>query len=737
MRKIAQAFTMLAAIAVASFTAAGCSGGGHGNTLITQVTPPNTGLKFKDKSNGQEKATDELKQGEKRVYQVFDANNVQITGSQLQSFTLSNGKGTVTRNGDDLEFTASSTETGSTILSASAFKDNTNYAGGLTINVKAVALTSVTFKTGSVSGAVLNQPLVMQTNSNTLVYLSGTAVDGTTNVALNDADIVSVVVNGAALNSVSKAGGNLSINSSGTAGSADITIKVNRGGTGEVSATLQVTVQGSGSGGTTTSSSPLASLRFQSAATGLDIVTPYQQVINSSFTFIPRGTLQDGSQFNPTNSELTVSSFNNGTVGSVTQSNGQVTLYTTGTTGSGVLTVTVSKNGANVTQTMNVDVVTVLTNPQPSSGSGGGNPGTVFTTLTISGPGSNPNAGVPTQMSVSGSTSDPAVINWSFVNRSTLDNRDGVVGADGKVTAAKANVSLQTMAFGLGPAVNLTSTNTSPSGGTWTVYGNRPTISNTVTVTSTGTSPTGLILFAPGFMSVGERYQFMVKDLDNGNDVSLNATLAISDTNIVTTTNNSSGQPLVLVAKKDGVATLTATFGVKTFVHKIRVGVGNPMISQFNGQGWYDQFDRDGMPYVDPANSSQRILPRLFNLSKITHNTSATPVYLGFPIGTNINGSTATTLSVFTDTAGTVWGLYLQTYPDGSGSYDLEPNQYVRTTNPINTANFGNSSYFGWPDGLDGSAYYDEYSGGNKNLSKSVQRNSDLSQVRVAPLNRS
>lgn len=560
----------------------------------------------------------------------------------------------------------------------------------------------------------------------------GLLSDGATSVTidLTSTDIKLVSSTDTTRATVSQNGGEITVtaNASNT-GDTQVLVRAARNGSSEITGSLGVTV-------TNNPQNPGAS---NSALTDWDFRTTSGVVIGShvqvqkggsSFTIVPTGTTGTGSLTTFTSSEISILSQSNTSVGTVVNNGGQLVFTPTSTLGSTVLSVRAFKPGSpNIDHTLTVEVVDVVTIPPGGGGGGTGNPGTVLTDLTITAPGGNPNAGQSVQLTVGGTVSNPEAINW-VIPDSDLVARNGVQSADGKYTPAKANTSVSPTGWGLGQVFN----NPSDTNENW----NQAKLGNSVTITSSGSTPSGIVIFAPAYMAVGERFQFFIKDLDTGQDLTLTVTPSILDQNgsspggqaIMTTTNNAAGQPIVFKALDDGLVTVSVVFGAKSFSMKVRVGVGNPLLTQFSGVRVIDQYMRVATPFKNPNNSNEWMLPLHFNLSKCSDTSS--PAFLLF--NGSLNGTTAPSLRTFTESGTNIlWGEYILTYVGDSGTLNIDPNQYVgKVQSPVNSAEFGDINKYSFPVDLFRSRFYDTQNNGqDKNLAWSIERSSDPLAVRI------
>lgn len=526
--------------------------------------------------------------------------------------------------------------------------------------------------------------------------------------------------------SVTKNGDNVVFNAGGNTGNVDVIITAtvnNSTRSGEVDTIITNNPVNNNGPNNPNSTAPLSSFQFKNdSVTGTQVVQPLDVLINTTKVIYISARLTDGNDNIPVNdTEITGLGNDNLVVGSISKNGGNLFFTATNLTGTANITVTVNKNGNQITNTLQIRVVSSNPNPQPSGGSG--NPGTVITNLSISAPNFNPNVGQPIQLSVSGTVTNVEAVNWE-ISRSDLDARRGVMSADGRFFPANANSSVAINAWGLGSVYN----NPQDSAENW----NQAIVSNTVTVTSSGTTPTGIMVFVPAYMSVGERYQFFIKELDTGNDLTTQVTPGSSDNNVLTTTNNSSGQPFVFRALKPGIVTVSATYGNKTFSTRVRVGVGNPLVTQYSGVRVIDTYVRFGMPFRNPNNSNEWMVPMLFSLSKCADFSS--PKFLLFPVNGSINGTSAPSLRTVTEEGTNVlWGEHIFTFTGDSGSLNLDPFQYVgKAPSTINTSEFNDTSKYSFPVDIHRSRFYDVYNNGNdRNFLVTFERSSDPANFRV------
>jgi len=334
------------------------------------------------------------------------------------------------------------------------------------------------------------------------------------------------------------------------------------------------------------------------------------------------------------------------------------------------------------------DFIAAFTVNTTGGGGGGGGSnevnGPVFTALNVSSPGGQANAGQPFQMNMNAtrdgtSTSDTKEVNW-MVDNNSLDQGIASIDAMGRlfVRNTGATVQVSTWAAGI---------QTASSPERW-----REMIqSNTQSVTSSGTLPTGLMLrYCPSFLPLGSRKGFEIIDCDTGNDVTLSATTTITDLNGNTVThiqrvNNSQGQSRVLEALRPGLVRVNFTTGAKSGTFHIRVGTSNPHAWQRNSKGVIDPMMFVCDPYENPSNTNEWKQRYGFNL-KYAANRNNPSVYF---FNDNVNGTTPPdeVIPLVQDEFGDWWAVFERTGTGTSGTFDTGDFQPVgNSTSPINTS---------------------------------------------------
>ncbi len=481
----------------------------------------------------------------------------------------------------------------------------------------------------------------------------------------------------------------------------------------------------SGSNNTNTGSkSPLDSVELVVANTV--VVKGNQQQINA------RGKLKDGTFVTFEASEVVYTLVNTG-IGSITQ-NGLFSANT-GNTGKSDLTVQATKNGATVTKTF-ADAIEVVGTPPPPPPSGS-NPGQtggnkyasnqLATSITLTNSGGNVDVGVwsnqldrSINLATGGNTNDVNLIRFLVADRQMFEDGKVVVDAIGRVMFRDKNISTNIRAWAPGPMIiGLTDTNERPNG---------VTMSSDVSIASTGDDPPANALFISmrAFMSPGEWSEIRVWAY-NGTDfteVTANGNLSLqitSGTDRVLLVNNQAGQLWRLVvpenkaASIEGPFTVVATYNGNSVDFQGRVVMGNPLQSEFTDNGttrmFVDTHTRLGEPYLDAA-TGKRVVPVLVALRYCIRNGTnqldiSKPTWAGAPYTLYNSPGSTSTMKVFPDEFGDMWGLHLVEY---TGSFNIPVFQWVGFHD--GTTNRSNWVY---PQDINQSVWYGS-NGGNEGM---------------------
>jgi hypothetical protein len=316
-----------------------------------------------------------------------------------------------------------------------------------------------------------------------------------------------------------------------------------------------------------------------------------------------------------------------------------------------------------------------------TGGSSGGTGGPHFTSISVSNPAGTATAGQAHGLSVSAQRSDNSPTNsedvlWQINDVNQLENRVASVDAAGRMFFANTNsLNVGVLALGKGP-----------KNGDAVEQWSQTTRSSVVNVSSGSNQPpsnTLVMMGLPAFGMVGEHLgSFRIINPVTGADVTDQATITFSPTDIVQRVMDENNQDRALEVIKPGLVTIAYTITGKSGEFKFRGTTFNPNVQQRNGMDVIDTHVRAGQPYKTFANPNQRRMPVLVNLDQCP--SKANPAL--FLFGNNIDGTTPTAPKRrFTD-EGIEWALFEIVYADSTGTFSTGNFQYVgNATNPINT----------------------------------------------------